>query len=403
MKNNNSLEEIFEALRNGEIVLVTDDEDRENEADMICAGEKVTGEMVNIMATYAKGLICTPISEDIAKRFELNQMVENNTDNHSTAFTVSIDHINTSTGISAYERAETIRKLCEDTSLPEDFRRPGHVFPLVARRGGVLKREGHTEATVDLMELAGLKAVGLCCEIMEDDGHMMRGKRVLELAEKFNFKITSVKAIKDYKLEHKKIIEKTDAVNMPTSHGIFKAISFLDKLTNEEHIALIKGDIRGEDVLTRIHSECLTGDVFGSQRCDCGSQLHKALEEIDKENRGVLLYMRQEGRGIGLFNKIKAYHLQEKGYDTVDANIELGFEPDLRDYRVAVAILKELGVQSLNLMTNNPDKIEQVEKYNLKVNKRIPIEIHSNHVDKVYLKTKVVRMRHKLVEFKGEM
>jgi 3,4-dihydroxy 2-butanone 4-phosphate synthase/GTP cyclohydrolase II len=402
MENKEYMEEIFEALRNNEIIVVTDNEDRENEADMVCAGENVTGEMVNIMASYAKGLICTPISADVAKRFDLNQMVDENTDNHCTAFTVSIDHISTSTGISAYERAETIRRLCNEETLPEDFRRPGHVFPLVARENGVLTRNGHTEATVDLMKLSGLKEVGLCCEIMDDDGHMMRGKKVVELAEKLGMKITSVAAIEEYRKEHEKLIEKTDVVNMPTSHGEFKAISFLDKKTNEEHIALIKGDVRGEDVLTRIHSECLTGDVFGSQRCDCGSQLHKALERINQEGRGVLVYMRQEGRGIGLFNKIKAYHLQENGYDTVDANIKLGFAPDLRDYETAVAILKELGVKSVRLMTNNPDKIEQVEKYKLKVSKREAIEIHSNHIDRVYLETKVVRMRHKLSEFKGE-
>ncbi|MDD7305891.1 MAG: GTP cyclohydrolase II [Peptoniphilaceae bacterium] len=394
------MEDIFEDLRNGKIILVSDDENRENEADMICAGENVTGENVNIMASFGKGLICTPMSDAFAKKFKLNQMVANNTDNHSTAFTVSIDHISTTTGISAFERAKTIRELCNDKSKPEDFRRPGHVFPLVARDGGVLTRQGHTEATVDLLTMAELKPVGLCCEIMDIDGHMMRGKKVEELAEKFGFKFTSVAAIKAYKENHFKLIERTNAVNLPTDYGDFKAISFYDKVWDKEHLALIKGDIRGENVLTRIHSECLTGDVFASKRCDCGSQLHEAMRKIDENGRGVLLYMRQEGRGIGLFNKIKAYDLQDHGYDTVDANLELGFDPDQRDYKIAVEILKELGVKSLNLMTNNPDKIEQVEKYKLRVNKRIPIEIKSNGVDKKYLKTKVIRMRHQLREFK---
>lgn len=400
MKKTYELEEIFEDLRNGKIVLVTDDEDRENEVDMICAGEFVTGETVNIMASYGKGLICTPISEEVSKRFALNQMVSNNTDNHCTAFTVSIDHVSTTTGISAFERAKTIRQLCNKDSKPEDFRRPGHVFPLVAKKGGVLVREGHTEATVDLMEMAGLMPVGLCCEVMAEDGHMLRGKGVEELAEKFGFKMTSVAAIKAYKEEKTKLIEKTNIVKLPTDYGDFKAISFYDKIHDKDHIALIKGDIREENVLTRIHSECLTGDVFGSKRCDCGSQLHKALKRIEENGSGVLLYMRQEGRGIGLFNKIKAYDLQDKGFDTVDANIELGFDPDLRDYKIAVEILKDLGVKSVDLMTNNPDKIEQVEKYDLKVNKRVPIEVPSNVVDELYLKTKVVRMRHELKEFK---
>lgn len=400
MEKTYDMEDIFEDLRNGKIILVSDDENRENEADMICAGENVTGENVNIMASFGKGLICTPMSDAFAKKFKLNQMVANNTDNHSTAFTVSIDHISTTTGISAFERAKTIRELCNDKSKPEDFRRPGHVFPLVARDGGVLTRQGHTEATVDLLTMAELKPVGLCCEIMDIDGHMMRGKKVEELAEKFGFKFTSVAAIKAYKENHFKLIERTNAVNLPTDYGDFKAISFYDKVWDKEHLALIKGDIRGENVLTRIHSECLTGDVFASKRCDCGSQLHEAMRKIDENGRGVLLYMRQEGRGIGLFNKIKAYDLQDHGYDTVDANLELGFDPDQRDYKIAVEILKELGVKSLNLMTNNPDKIEQVEKYKLRVNKRIPIEIKSNGVDKKYLKTKVIRMRHQLREFK---
>ena len=399
------MEEILQALRNNEIIIVTDDEDRENEADLICAGENITGEMINFMATHARGLICTPIGSKIAERLNLEPMVATNTDNHSTAFTVSIDHVDTTTGISAYERADTIRSLSDLSTKPSDLRRPGHVFPLVAREGGVLVRDGHTEATIDLMQLAGLEEVGICCEIMADDGHMLKGQAVKDLAEKLGLKMTSVEAIKEYKLEklrkEEKLIEQTDVINLPTDYGTFKALSFLDKENGEEHIALIKGDINKEDVLCRIHSECLTGDVFGSHRCDCGSQLHKSLEMIEKEGSGVLVYLRQEGRGIGLFNKIKAYKLHEEGYDTVDANIKLGFPADMRNYRVAADILEELGVKSVRLLTNNPDKIEQIEKYNIKVNNRVPIEIHSNDIDKIYLKTKADRMRHDLKEFKG--
>ncbi|OFO45141.1 bifunctional 3,4-dihydroxy-2-butanone 4-phosphate synthase/GTP cyclohydrolase II [Anaerococcus sp. HMSC075B03] len=402
------MEEIIKALQNNEIIIVTDDENRENEADMICAGEKVTGEMINIMAKYARGLICTPIGKNIARQFDLEMMVKNNTDNHETAFTVSIDHVDTETGISAFERAQTIRALADSNTKASDFRRPGHVFPLIAKDKGVLVREGHTEATIDLMKIANLKEIGLCCEIMADDGHMLRGKAVVELAEKLGMKMTSVAEIKKYIKENKldfskneeNFLEKTNIINLPTDHGKFKAISFYDKVEKKEHLALIKGKIDGENILTRIHSECLTGDVFSSNRCDCGNQLHKAMEMIDEKGEGIILYLRQEGRGIGLFNKIKAYHLQEEGYDTVDANIKLGFAPDLRNYKIACLMLKELGVKSIDLLTNNPDKIEQVEKYDIKVNKRVPIEIHSNHIDRIYLKTKADRMGHDLREFK---
>ena len=402
------MEEIIKALQNNEIIIVTDDENRENEADMICAGEKVTGEMINIMAKYARGLICTPIGKNITRQFDLEMMVKNNTDNHETAFTVSIDHVDTETGISAFERAQTIRALADNNTKASDFRRPGHVFPLIAKDRGVLVREGHTEATIDLMKIANLKEIGLCCEIMADDGHMLRGKAVVELAEKLGMKMTSVAEIKKYIKENnldfskneENFLEKTNIINLPTDHGKFKAISFYDKIEKKEHLALIKGKIDGENILTRIHSECLTGDVFSSNRCDCGNQLHKAMEMIDEKGEGIILYLRQEGRGIGLFNKIKAYHLQEEGYDTVDANIKLGFAPDLRNYKIACLMLKELGVKSIELLTNNPDKIEQVEKYNIKVNKRVPIEIHSNHIDRIYLKTKADRMGHDLREFK---
>lgn len=396
----NRVKEALEALKNNEIILVTDDEDRENEGDMICAGENITGEMINVMATYAKGLICTPVGKDVARNLALRPMVKENTDNHETAFTVSIDHIDTSTGISAFERADTIRALANENTKPSDFRRPGHVFPLIAKDGGVLERDGHTEATIDLMRLAGLKEVGVCCEIMADDGHMMRGEDLLKLAEKLNMKITTVKEIQEYRKNLEVDVLSTNPVNLPSEYGNFKAYGFLDRKTGKEHIALTKGDIKKEGVLTRIHSECLTGDVLGSRRCDCGSQLHKALQNIEKNGEGVLLYLRQEGRGIGLFNKLKAYELQENGYDTVDANLELGFPEDMRDYKIASEMLERLGVKSVNLMTNNPDKINQLEKYGINVAKRCPIEIKSNDTDRKYLEIKATRMGHELEEFK---
>lgn len=396
----NRVEEALQALRNNEIILVTDNEDRENEGDMICAGERVTGEMVNIMATYARGLICTPIGKDIARKLSLDPMVKENTDNHETAFTVSVDHINTSTGISAFERAETIRALADEASKVSDFRRPGHVFPLVAKDGGVLERDGHTEATIDLMRLAGLKEVGLCCEIMADDGHMMRGDDLIRLAEKLNMKVTTVSEIQEYRKNLEVDVISTNPVKLPSEYGTFMAYGFLDRKTGKEHVALTKGDIKKEGVLTRIHSECLTGDVLGSRRCDCGSQLHKALRNIEENGEGVLLYLRQEGRGIGLFNKLKAYELQEKGFDTVDANLKLGFPEDMRDYKIASEILSRLGVKSVRLMTNNPDKINQLENYGIKVDSRCPIEIKSNDTDRRYLEIKARRMGHELKEFK---
>ena len=396
-----NIERAIEAIRNNELIIVTDDESRENEGDFICAGENVTGEMVNIMAKYGRGLICTPMSEDVANNLDIPLMVVNNTDNHETAFTISVDHVNTSTGISAYERAETVRELVNPNSKPRDFRRPGHVFPLIAKKGGVLERDGHTEATVDLMKLAGKKEIGLCCEIMADDGHMMRGKDLVKLANKLGLVMTSVEEIQNYIKENKSFeLEMTNPVKLPSDYGEFTAIGFIDPENGKEHIALTKGDISGENILTRIHSECLTGDVLGSKRCDCGNQLHKALKYIEKNGSGVLLYMRQEGRGIGLFNKLKAYELQENGFDTVDANRKLGFPDDMRDYKVAAEILKKLGVNSVRLMTNNPDKVDQVEKYGIKVSEREPIEIKSNEIDEYYLKTKVYRMGHKLNEFK---
>lgn len=396
-----NIEKAIEAIKNNELIIVTDDESRENEGDFICAGENVTGEMINIMAKYGRGLICTPMSEEVAQNLDIPLMVVNNTDNHETAFTVSVDHVNTTTGISAYERAETVRELVNPNSKPEDFRRPGHVFPLIAKKGGVVERDGHTEATVDLMKLAGKKEIGLCCEIMADDGHMMRGDDLVKLADKLGLVMTSVEEIQNFIKENKKSeLEITNPVKLPSDYGEFTAIGFVDPKDGKEHIALTKGDISGENILTRIHSECLTGDVLGSKRCDCGNQLHKALRAIEKNGSGVLLYMRQEGRGIGLFNKLKAYELQENGFDTVDANRELGFPDDMRDYKVAAEILKKLGVKSVRLMTNNPDKVDQVEKYGIEVSEREPLEIKSNEIDEYYLKTKVYRMGHKLNEFK---
>ncbi|WP_311492321.1 GTP cyclohydrolase II [uncultured Anaerococcus sp.] len=396
-----NIEKAIEAIRNNELIIVIDDESRENEGDFICAGENVTGQMINTMAKYGRGLICTPIGKEIADNLKLTPMVNNNTDNHETAFTVSIDHVNTLTGISAFERADTIRNLVNPSSKPEDFRRPGHVFPLVAKKGGVLERDGHTEATIDLMKLAGMKEVGLCCEIMADDGHMMRGEDLVKLADKLGLVMTSVAELQAYIRENKTFdLEMTNPVKLPSEYGEFTAIGFIDPENGKEHIALTKGDIKGENILTRIHSECLTGDVLGSRRCDCGNQLHKALKTIEENGQGVLLYMRQEGRGIGLFNKLKAYELQEHGFDTVDANRKLGFPDDMRDYKVAAEILKKLGVKSVKLMTNNPDKVKQIEQYGVKVSERRPLEIKSNDIDRNYLKVKAVRMGHQLREFK---
>ena len=407
----NTVEECLEALRRGEVVLVTDDEDRENEGDCICAAEFATLANVNFMATYARGLICMPMSDEYCRRLGLPQMVVENTDNHSTAFTVSIDSVETTTGISAAERSMTALRCTDENAKPDDFRRPGHMFPLRAREGGVLTRAGHTEATVDLCRLAGLKEIGLCCEIMKDDGTMARMDDVKAFAQRHSLKMMTIADLIAYRLKRGDLgavaakpkaplsgvglVDLVEDVDLPTDHGHFRLKMYRSRVTGLEHLALVKGRVDdGAPVLVRVHSECFTGDVLGSERCDCGPQLHVAMETIEREGRGAVLYMRQEGRGIGLANKLHAYKKQEEGMDTVEANVALGFPPDLRDYGEGAQMLVDLGIRKLRLMTNNPCKIAGLEGYGLEIVERVPIVIPANAHDKKYLDTKKIKMGH---------
>lgn len=393
----NTIEEAIKDLKKGKVIIVVDDEDRENEGDFIALADKVTPETINFMIKEGRGLVCAPISEERAKELNLPQMVEHNTDNHGTAFTVSIDHIDTTTGISAHERAKTILAMIDSSSKPTDFRRPGHIFPLVAKKGGVLRRAGHTEAAVDLARIAGSYPAGVICEVINEDGTMARVPDLLKIKEKHNLKLITIAELINYRNKMEKLVNKEVEVNLPTEYGDFRVAAYTNALDNKEHLAIIKGEISSDTpTLVRVHSECLTGDIFGSHRCDCGPQLHAALRQIDEAGNGVVLYMRQEGRGIGLINKLHAYKLQDQGFDTVEANHKLGFAADLRDYGIGAQILKDLGIRKIKLLTNNPRKIKGLEGYGLEVVERVPLFIEPNKDNIKYLSTKKSKLGHLL-------
>ncbi|PKP03551.1 MAG: bifunctional 3,4-dihydroxy-2-butanone-4-phosphate synthase/GTP cyclohydrolase II [Bacteroidetes bacterium HGW-Bacteroidetes-6] len=401
----NSIEEVLPDFKAGKVVIVVDDEDRENEGDFVAAGETMTAETINFMARYGRGLICAPLTAERAAELELEMMVKDNTSLHETPFTISIDLLGNgcTTGISASDRAKTIVAMADENSKPSDFGRPGHIFPLRARKGGVLERVGHTEACVDLCKLNGMKPVAALVEIMNEDGTMARLPQLFEIAEKFNLKITSVKALIEYRLKTETLVKREEEVTMPTEFGDFRLIAFTQLTNDLPHLALVKGDITTpEPVLVRVHSSCVTGDIFGSYKCDCGPQLHRSMQMIEKEGRGVVLYMNQEGRGIGLINKLKAYHLQEMGRDTVEANLELGFKDDERDYGVGAQILRQLGISKMKLITNNPVKRVGLESYHLEITETIPLIIEPNSFNAFYLETKRNKMGHNLNTEKHE-